>query len=168
MKNEYFLMRSYALPVLIAFLYAVLAAILILGISVLDASVFFFQFFILTAVLGTLFHISKKAGLYICKKDVCYKMLRKRSIDVQKIVGIKIIRSYAYLRPIYCPLTDLRRNPLFTVILLCSVQEEMNSFNKSDMEFMQTFHRDVICYAVYDKEAVEYLLHLNPSIEIIM
>ncbi len=161
-------MRSYALPFLVAFLYAVLAAILVLGTSVLDASAFIFQFFILTAVSGTLFQLSRKAGLYIYQNDVCYKTLRKRSIDVQKIAGIKIIPSYVYLRPIYCPLTDLRGKPLFTIILLSSMQEGMHSFHESDTEFMQTFRRDIICFSVYDKAAVEYLLYLNPNIEIIL
>lgn len=30
------------------------------------------------------------------------------------------------------------------------------------------FREDVICHAIYDKEAVEYLLYLNPKIEIIL
>lgn len=97
-----------------------------------------------------------------------YKDWRERSIDVQEIVGIKIMQAYRHAHLCRIPLTDRQGNPLFTIILLRSLDKNMYTHRVDDVYFREEFRRHVICYAVYDKEAVEYLLYLNPNIEIIL
>lgn len=163
MKNIFFLKQAYfGLPEVIASLYALFVMALLLGKDISPLP-------IPTVVAGILFLLAKKRGLYIQQEQISYRTLRHRSIAAHDIIAIKLMPAYFCVHDMgnYL-LTDSNRNPLYSIMLLRSLREEMRTFQGDDIEFRQKFWRDIICFSVYDKEAVEYLLYLNPNIEIIL
>lgn len=169
MKTNFFLKQSYSgYSVKVLYLYIVFALIPLFANPPLKAYKLIALFILNTAFAGMLHFITKQWGLYICRGDVYYKTLRERRIDVQEIAGVKIMPTYYYSKFSHGVLKDSQGSPCYSVTLLRSLQEEMYTYEGSDADFQHDLHRNVICSAVYGKEAVEYLLHLNPNIEIIM
>lgn len=168
MKTEFFLKQDHYRVSSLVYSYALIAAIFAYGEYCMRDYFFAALLIFHTVFSGVLLFFMCKWGLYIQQGQVYYKAWRECSIDVQEIVGIKIMQEYVKAAYGYSPVTDLRGNPLFSITLLRSLDGEMYTFDENDVYFRQKFRRDVICYAVYDKEAVEYLLYLNPNIEIIL
>lgn len=170
MKNDYFLKQSNAgLPMCAKAWYIIFSLLLLVIDPPLEKYTFIAVFALHTAFTGTLYFITSKWGLYIWRGQVYYKTLREHRINLQEIAGIKIAQEYIpIVTKTPTALTDSHGKPLYSIAVLRSLREEMRAFNGSELAFHNQFRHDIICYAVYDKDAVEYLLHLNPNIEIIM
>lgn len=168
MKSEFFLGTCHYDNINIIFAYigtcSPLILLLCIAPDILLAATLIFYIVLVSACI----FIPRHWGLYIQQGRVYYKDWRERSIDVQEIVGIKIMQAYRHAHLCCGPLTDRQGDPLFMIILLRSLDDEMYTHRVDDVYFREEFRQHVICYAVYDKEAVEYLLYLNPNIEIIL
>ena len=124
---------------------------------------------VITLTLLFLVRFYNSKGIYIENNKVYVKNTNKKSIDIEKIKGIKIIQSYSSggkYRGFY-PMQDNKGNFLYTAILLKDITDEMRDFNKGDLWFNQTFKNQIIASSVYVQEAVKYLKITNHNIEII-
>ena len=168
MKTEFFLKQTHYGDDVILLLSAILAVVYAICVFVTRDVVVLCMLLFHMVFSGVSFFLLRKFGLYIRQGEVYYKTLRERSIDVQEIAGIKIMQEYVHTETGFYPQTDRHGNPLFSITLLRSLDGEMYTHDRDDITFRHKFWRHVIGYAVYDKEAVEYLLYLNPKIEIIL
>lgn len=97
-------------------------------------------------------------GIYLCNDKIYYKTIKTREIDVNKIVGIKIIKSEAKVNIAYPPFTlkDNNGKTLYSMIFLSKIEDEMKNYPYGDIEFLREYKKNVIMYSIYDKEMTEY------------
>ena len=109
-----------------------------------------------------------QAGLYIDGKNIYYKNFKKKQIDVNEIVAIKITRATSEGGK-YSTGSNLKgvdEKQLYSMLFLKEYMEWWMPQQKdmSDCSFRTNFGEYIICSCIYDQSAIDYLLTLNPNI----
>ena len=109
-------------------------------------------------------------GLFINGEELLYRHFRKKFLNPQDIIAIKITRAAVGYR--FSPIDFLKDNDgnqLYSMFLLknympWAMNEKEGQEMTCDMEFSTWGREYIICRLVYDQEAIDHLLRLNPNI----
>lgn len=66
----------------------------------------------------------------------------------------------------YNPIKESNGDKRYSAIFIRGLQDGMQSYNRGDLWFNQEYRDFVICFVLYDKNAVDYLKSVNPDIEV--
>lgn len=171
MNNSYFLKKSHVSitpHVIIVYVLIIAFGIFKLVKDSQFSVVLFLVIAFSTVIVSLIIKYEHSVGLYINGMNVYYKNLKTREIDINNICGVKIIQSYSVdkYKPFY-PLKNHRGEFLYSAIILKSLTEEMVGYTKGDLWFVNDFKKHIICWVVYEKNAIDYLKDINPNIKII-
>ena len=172
MNDKFFLKKSYlffAVSIYIGMAYGIISLLLFLTVVRFQQTFLICSgIFLFITVLMVVSLKLNAAGLYIDGRKVYYKNGAVRTIDVNDIVGIKVIQAYGCggkYRGFY-PLTS-KGAPLYTAVILKEIVPTMYDYAKGDLWFNAEFKDQIICSVIYDKNAIDFLKGLNSTIEII-
>ncbi len=98
-------------------------------------------------------------------EDAFFK--KRRRINLNEIAGLVIIPEYEENRNIHYLIESKKGKTGYTMYWLDSVNDEMYNFKQYSFCFYNEFKKNIKYQCVYDKEAVDYLLTLNPDIKLI-
>lgn len=171
MQDSYFVNQRHkcvkiALINIFVCLYAIILAILIKA-----QIIYCWSFIFLGIVLLLFIYIIKlfgSFGIYIIENKVFYKRFKKKQIDVNSIIGIKVIKSEIQTDLAWSPidLKDKQGNRLYSAIYLSKIDSHMKNYPYGDIEFIRKYKNDIIMYSIYDKVMIDYLKQINDKIEI--
>ena len=113
----------------------------------------------------------RKFGLYIFDERVFNKGFRTVEINPQHIAAIRVTKSVVRTWQLYFDdekLKDKDGNQLYSMLLLnCYEPWRMHSEDFGEVTMLEINRGKVLCYAVYDRKAINYLCSLNPKIVVI-
>ena len=119
-------------------------------------SIFLIFLFMLLLYLSKLF---KGFGIYINDNKVYYKTLSRKEIDINSIVGIKIIKSEGQVNIAWSSfdIKDKEGKNLYSMMFLSNFENEMEKYPYGDLEFMRKYKKSIIMYSIYDERLIEFL-----------
>lgn len=152
-----YLLSFYAIFLMVSFLFFISFNVFKFTV-VLIVMVFSFCMFLCIKVC-------RSNGLYINDKSLYYKCIGKTYINLDRIVGIKIMPAYTSgkYRNFY-QMKNSNGELLYSVALLHTLSSKMYNFEKGDLWFNKAFQKCIICTVTYNKEAMEYLKGIKPNI----
>ena len=97
-----------------------------------------------------------------------YRNFKSTKINVEDIVGVKIIQAYSCSenKPFY-PIKNAKGEMLYSAAFLRSVTEEMYHYKDGDLWFNREYRKHIICWTIYEQDAIDYLKDINPNIKVI-
>ena len=97
-------------------------------------------------------------GIYINNDKVYYKTLVRKKIDINSIVGLKIIKSEGQVNIAWSSfdMKDKEGKNLYSMIFLSRIEEGMKEYHYGDLEFKRDYRKSIIMQSVYDKRLIDY------------
>lgn len=112
---------------------------------------------------------SLKTGIYIDGKDIYVQGdFRKKKVNTSEIKAIKITRyaMWGRMQTTY-PQKDKHGNQLYSAVFLREIIPDIKD-HYNDLDIIKYYRKKVMFKIIYDKEAVDYILTLNPSIKLLI
>ncbi len=100
----------------------------------------------------------------VCIESISTGRLR---VDVRIFAGIVIMPEYMYDETGHLELVFKHDKPAYFMLWVDAIDDEMYTFDKHSHAFFRKYKKNIICQSVYNKEAVDLLLTLNPDIKLI-
>ena len=104
-----------------------------------------------------------ESGLYITNNKLCYKFIKKKTVDSKDICAIKIIKSERIGKYGVYNLKN-NGNCLYSVIFLRKIESEMMNCNKGEVMFKSEYRKNVMFSTIFDIKMVKIIKKLNPDI----
>ncbi len=91
---------------------------------------------------------------------------KMKLIDPAQIVAIKksVQLTQNHLYGPFVPLKDKQGNLMYNMFFVRKIDAGMPGHDGGDVRFLHDFRKWTICVCIYDQEAIDYLLTLNPNI----
>lgn len=152
-------------------MYIILFAIITFGV-VINARYCIFgavSLILILAVFCYLIRLFDSYGIYVTDGRIYYQTLRRSEVDINRIAGIKIIKSEAQVNLAWSTfvLKDKNKNELYSMIFLSDIEDGMKNYPYGDIEFLRTYRQNVVMYSVYDEKLLEYISESKDDIIII-
>ena len=123
-----------------------------------------------TVVIAVLaFRHFKRYGLYMSGPRICYKTFFRKEFSAQNIAAIRITKAVKHSRHIEdVDLKDKYGNQLYSMLFFGEyIPWRMHQEDLGDSTFRTIFREYLLFYTVFDQNAIDYLITLNPSIIVI-
>ena len=129
-------------------------------------SIFLIFLFLLLLYLSKLF---EGFGIYINDNKVYYKTLSRKEIDINSIVGIKIIKAEGQVNIAWSSfdIKDKEGKNLYSMMFLSKIEEGMKEYQYGDLEFKRRYGKSIIMQSVYDEKIIDYFKEHLISLEIL-
>ena len=129
-------------------------------------SIFLIFLFSLLLYLSKLF---EGFGIYINDNKVYYKTLSRKEIDINSIVGIKIIKAEGQVNIAWSSfdIKDKEGKKLYSMMFLSKIEEGMKEYQYGDLEFKRRYGKSITMQSVYDKRLIDYFKEHSISLEIL-
>ena len=111
----------------------------------------------------------KNAGIYIDKKSIISKKaFFKKNVNINSIDCVRFQPEWENIWGIHKVLRDQNGNILFLMRFYHNYYEkdELDGYDFIE-EIKRFFVERQICHCIYDKEALDYILTLNPNIKVV-
>ncbi len=111
---------------------------------------------------------SLKLGIYIDGEDIFEQgIFIKKKINIFEIKAIKIAEySIYYRRATSFTQTDKHGNQLYSAVFMREIVPDLKE-NYNDWDIILRYRKKVMFKTIYDKEAIDYILTLNPDIKLL-
>lgn len=112
----------------------------------------------LSLLLLYLSKIFEGFGIYINDNKVYYKTLVRKEIDINSVVGIKIIKAEGQVNIAWSSfdMKDKEGKNLYSMMFLSKIEEGMKEYQYGDLEFKRKYGKSIIMQSVYDKRIIDY------------
>ncbi len=132
----------------------------------LGMSIFLIFLFLLLLYLSKVF---ERFGIYINDNKVYYKTLVRKEIDINSIVGIKIIKAKGQVNIAWSSfdIKDKEGKNLYSMMFLTTIEEGMKEYQYGDLEFKRRYGKSIIMQSVYDERLIDYFKEHLISLEIL-
>lgn len=129
-------------------------------------SIFLIFLFLLLLYLSKLF---EGFGIYINDNKVYYKTLSRKEININSIVGIKIIKAEGQVNIAWSSfdIKDKEGKNLYSMMFLSRIEDGMKDYQYGDLEFKRKYGKSIIMQSVYDKRLIDYFKEHLISFEIL-
>lgn len=129
-------------------------------------SIFLIFLFLLLLYLSKLF---EGFGIYINDNKVYYKTLVRKEIDINSVVGIKVIKAEGQVNIAWSSfdMKDKEGKNLYSMMFLSKIEEDMKEYQYGDLEFKRDYRESIIMQSVYDKRLIDYFKEHLISFEIL-
>lgn len=128
--------------------------------------VFLIIFLFLLLYLSNLFD---GFGIYINDDKVYYKTLKRKEVDINSIVGIKIIKAEGQVNVAWSSfdMKDKEGKNLYSMMFLSRIEKDMKEYPYGDLEFKRRYRQSIIMQSVYDERLFDYFKEHLISLEIL-
>ncbi len=129
-------------------------------------SMFLIVIFLLLLYLSKLF---EGFGIYINDNKLYYQTLSRKEIDINSIVGIKIIKAEGQVNIAWSSfdIKDKEGKNLYSMMFLSKIEEGMKEYQYGDLEFKRRYGKSIIMQSVYDEKIIDYFKEHLISFEIL-
>lgn len=141
--------------------------ILVTLVSIRNQYIHFMSILFLIVLLDLCWYISKFLngfGLYIQDSDIYYKKIKKHSIDIKSVCGIKIVKSEIDGKYGRRPIKDIHGNNMYSMVFLSEIIDEMYNYQQGDTMFIHEFKKYVLFSTIYSEDALKYMKTCNGEI----
>lgn len=124
---------------------------------------------VLFMLLSYLSNVFNGFGVYINDDKVYYKTLKRKEVDINSIVGIKIIKAEGQVNIAWSSfdMKDKEGKVLYSMMFLSNMEKGMKEYPYGDLEFKRRYRKSIIMQSVYDKNLIEYFKEHIISLEVL-
>lgn len=124
---------------------------------------------VLFMLLSYLSNVFNGFGVYINDDKVYYKTLKRKEVDINSIVGIKIIKAEGQVNIAWSSfdMKDKEGKVLYSMMFLSNMEKGMKEYPYGDLEFKRRYRKSIIMQSVYDKNLIEYFKEHLISLEVL-
>ena len=128
--------------------------------------VFLIIFLFLLLYLSNLFD---GFGIYINDDKVYYKTIKRKEVDINSIVGIKIIKSEGQVNIAWSSfdMKDKEGKNLYSIMFLSRIEDGMKEYPYGDLEFKRDYRKSIVMQSVYDEKLIDYFKEHLISLEVL-